>query len=155
MPLEPEILDRNAVVKLRLSLFISQAYRQELSLISRVVDAAFYNAQGTGVSPFLILAIIAKESSFYPAASSGYGALGLMQVVPRMHPKAVAAIQHPAGLLHPESNVATGTLILCRYLVSSKGSLYKALYRYSGGARSYYAKVSKYKDDFSRIGAST
>lgn len=142
------LLDPNWRVKLRLTQHISSTFKCSFDLAKRIVDSAYTQATLTGLSPFLILAVVAKESSFSPQARSSYGAVGLMQVVPRMHADAVARITHPEGLEHPESNIATGTSILKRYLVRAKGNLTKALSKYSGGAKRYPERVTRYQLEF-------
>jgi soluble lytic murein transglycosylase-like protein len=134
-------LHREATIKARLTTFIVSTYKQKPVVAKRIVDSAYKESVRTNLSPLLILAIIAQESSFQPKAESSYGAQGLMQVVARIHSKEVALLPHPAKLWHPESNIATGSGILKRYLKSADGNLDQALTRYSGNATSYAARV--------------
>jgi soluble lytic murein transglycosylase-like protein len=132
---------RITATKKHLAQFIVSTYKQTPVVAKRIVDAAYQESVRTDLSPLLILAIIAQESSFRPKAESGYGAQGLMQVVARIHSKEVAKLRHPAKLWHPESNIATGSGILKQYLKSAGGNLDLALTRYSGNATSYAARV--------------
>lgn len=131
---------RLAADKAALARHIATLYRQPLAQIARIVDAAFETGAKLGVPPGLLLAIVAQESSFDARARSGYGALGLMQVVPRFHQDKVQRIEHPDGLLHPEANLEVGARVLREYWFGS-GDLVRALERYSGGARRYAQKV--------------
>lgn len=144
-------IDPDIQAKIRLSKFISETYKQPLALIRRIVEASFLQAAATQMSPMLILSVVAKESSFSPTAYSSYGAKGLMQVVPRFHQEEVSSIRHPAGLLHPESNISAGSKILRKYLKSSKGNIPAALKKYSGGARQYSERVAKHWAEFALI----
>lgn len=132
---------REAVTKAHLAQFIVKTYKQTPDVARRIVNAAYEESVRTDLSPLLILAIIAQESSFRPEAESGYGAQGLMQVVGRIHSKEVASLHHPAKLWHPESNIATGAGILKKYVKSAGGNLDLALKRYSGNASAYASRV--------------
>ena len=77
------------------------------------------------VGSMLIVAIIAKESSFKQNVTSRAGAKGLMQVMP------VHRIKNPFNI---DSNIEAGTLILASY-VKEKGII-KGIVRYGNG-RSY------------------
>lgn len=132
---------REFVIKKHLAKFIVTTYKQTGEVAERIVDAAYREAEHTKLSPLLLLAVIAQESSFSPSAKSGYGAQGLMQVVARIHTKEVAKLHHPAKLWHPESNIATGAAILQRYVKSAGGNLDQALTRYSGNATAYATRV--------------
>lgn len=143
--------DPHQVAKNKLIRFIAMVYHQPAGIAKRIVDAAYVHARASGLSPMLVLAVVAKESSFKPDAQSHYGAVGLMQVVPRFHKNEIAAINHPSGLKHPESNIATGTRILGKYIKSSHGDVKQALHRYSGGARRYVQRVQRFADEFSTV----
>jgi soluble lytic murein transglycosylase-like protein len=144
-------IDPDWETKSRLTRFISNKYKQPAEVVARIVNSAFQNAVSASLSPLLILAVVAKESRFIPEAVSFYGAEGLMQVVPRMHPEAVAKIEHPDGLFHPESNIKAGTSILKDYLKRANGDLKQALRKYSGGARRYSERVTNYWEQFTDI----
>jgi soluble lytic murein transglycosylase-like protein len=143
--------DPDGPVKMRLTSYIAQTYHQPFELVHRIVEAAFSRAPKEKISPLLVLAIVAKESSFSPTAKSWYGAVGLMQVVPRMHEELVSRIDHPDGLEHPEANIDTGTVILGGYIRSKGGDLHAALRKYSGGARQYGRRVVAYWSEFSKV----
>lgn len=147
-------LKREAIVKSHLVQFIVRTYRQTPVVAERIVDAAYKESVRSNLSPLLILAIIAQESSFQPDAESGYGAQGLMQVVARIHAKEVALLPNPAKLWHLESNIATGAGILKRYLRSAGGNLDDALTRYSGNATAYAARVRGHWDELRSAAAS-
>jgi soluble lytic murein transglycosylase-like protein len=131
----------------RLSSHIGRTYKVGGRKAARIVDAAFHNANKYGLEPELILAIIAVESTFRERAVSRMGARGLMQVMPRFHPKKVKAIGGTRGLFDPEKNIATGSKILLQYWEGGRSGLRKALMRYNGsrgkaGAR-YVNKVMR------------
>lgn len=131
--------------------YIAQRYRQPAEQVRQVVRAAQRAASRHGLPPALLLAIVETESSFNATARSGYGARGLMQVVPRFHPAAIAAIGGAHRLDDPEANVETGAMILSSYFERS-GSLDKALARYSGGASNYASKVLSRQRELERVG---
>lgn len=124
----------------RLSAHIAGTWKMPLPAATRIVRAAFSQARQQGVPATLILAVVARESGFRPAARSAYGAQGLMQVVARHHPDKTRGLGRHA-LLHPETNIEVGTRVLAEYLERDNGRVDAALRRYSGNARSYPRKV--------------
>lgn len=129
--------------------YIVDRYRQTPERIRRVVRASQQAGLRHGLPPTLLLAMVETESSFDTAARSGYGARGLMQIVPRHHPEIIAAIGGAHRLDQPEINIETGAKILAAY-VERSGSLEKGLSRYSGGARRYADKVLKRQRELER-----
>ncbi len=93
----------------------------------------------------LTVAVANAESHFEPKARSGYGAMGIMQVVWRIHTNLLRAngIKTANELYDPEKGIAAGTLLLSRYLRAYE-TPQKALSRYYGGpVAKYWAKVSR------------
>ena len=90
-----------------------------------------------GLDAELVVALIARESSFLPWAKSKADCVGLMQVNPRAH-KDKCKSYTPSELYHIPVNVGIGCAILREYIDRSK-SLDEALGRYMGcqGAVSY------------------
>lgn len=108
-----------------------------------------------GVPVDLAVAVANTESHFNSAAKSRYGALGIMQVVWRIHHRLlqVNGIITSDELHDPEKGIAAGCLLLGRYL-RAYGSRDKALGRYYGGSAKVYmrrintrlASLKKYAD---------
>ncbi len=106
------------------------------SEVVRIVNAVFINAQRFNLDPFLLFGLINQESKFRSTARSPYGAVGLMQVVPRFHRDKLKG-RSPTNI---ETNVEVGSQVLADCLETHK-SLRKALNCYSGGARNYATKL--------------
>ena len=102
-----------------------------------VADAVFSAAKKHSVKTSTILGIITVESTFDPSAVSSYGAVGLMQVVPRMHRDKLDAVKKQAT--NVKDNVDVGTQILQEYV--SKYGNDRGLVKYSGKATRYGEKV--------------
>lgn len=134
----------------RLAAYIAKTWSMPLPTARRVVAAAFAQARTHQLSPTLILAIVAQESSFRPKARSHRGAQGLMQVIPRHHPEKVKGLRGNA-LLRPETNIEVGARVLAEYIERSNGRLDPALKRYSGNARAYPRKVRVVWADLERV----
>lgn len=135
----PEV--SQAKVKQQLVTHLSKKYKRPASEVHTVVSTVFHEAAKHNLPPLLVLGLIEQESSLVPEAASGYGALGLMQVVPRFHRDKLANPAAPSSLLHPKENVRVGTAILAEYLGRARGDMRLALKRYSGDARDYAKKV--------------
>jgi hypothetical protein len=102
-------------------------------------QAVLIAARRYTISPLLLLAVIAVESSFDRFAVSVVGARGLMQVLPSQHRDRVL---RTSDLTDARTNVRIGSAILRDYLRASGGNLDNALYRYSGGAKGYARRVA-------------
>ena len=132
---------------------LAKKYKVSLEKSRLFVDTAYLEAQKfPGVSPFLILAIIEKESSLKDFVTNSYGAVGLMQVVPRWHPEKLKKDKDPVvQLKNPVTNIKVGSLILAEYLRKNSGDLRKALIKYSGNASNYSEKVIENKENLKKI----
>lgn len=113
------------------------AWREAMALVYYSVK---YN-----IPSDLAISIAKAESRFNPGAASKAGALGVMQVMWKVHngmlrSKGIASTRE--HMFDPERGVEAGVLILARY-VKVYGTLQKALNRYYGGiAHSYLKKVN-------------
>lgn len=76
----PQQLAANTQLHYPLATQLAKTYRIAPKHANDIVDTVVKVGRDHHVDPFLILGIIAKESSFNLAARSGYGATGLMQV---------------------------------------------------------------------------
>jgi soluble lytic murein transglycosylase-like protein len=80
------------------------------------------------VDPLLILGMIQKESGFRPKVKSDYGAVGLMQVVPRLH-KAKFKGSDPTDI---SANIHAGAWVLRDCQLRHMHNMRKSLACYSG-----------------------
>lgn len=107
---------------------------------ARIVQATFNEARRQRIDPLLILSMISAESRFKTKARSGYGAQGLMQVVPRWHRDKFKG----RSTTDVAVNVEVGTQVLQDCLVQNGDVLRKALRCYSGGAsKAYHTRIAK------------
>lgn len=116
----------------RVTQYIEKTFKVAPHKTIAIITEAIYNGRKHNLQPELILAIIAVESTFREDAVSHAGARGLMQILPRAHPKKVKAVGGTEALFQRKRNIATGTAILNEYLERSQGDLQKALLRYNG-----------------------
>jgi len=112
---------------------VARRYRIGEPAAERVVNAAYLAAGQVGVDPLLVLAVIGVESSFNPAAQSGAGAKGLMQIIPAYHRSRLDEYGGEEEVFDPLTNVAVGTRILNEY-IERAGSLEAGLQFYNGAA---------------------
>ncbi len=131
-PFSPELLVRH----------LAHRYRIGEAAAARVVDGAYLAGGEVGVDPLLVLAVIGVESSFNPAAESGAGAKGLMQIVPAWHRARLDEYGGEEQLLDPLVNIAVGTRILNDYIARST-SLEAALQSYNGAADDPSARYAR------------
>jgi soluble lytic murein transglycosylase-like protein len=110
---------------------VARRYRISAATTREYVGLAFREAERHGLDPFLLVALIAVESSFNPDAESQAGAVGLMQVIPEFHTDKFDASTESA--LHPSTNVRIGTRVLKEY-IRRAGSLVDGLQMYNGAA---------------------
>lgn len=104
----------------------------------------FYSAK-YNVPTDLSVSIAKTESLFNPSAMSNKGALGVMQVMWKVHHGMLSArgvATTKDHMFDPERGVEAGVLLLSRY-ISAYGTVQKALNRYYGGISvSYLKKVN-------------
>ncbi|PKO85834.1 MAG: lytic transglycosylase domain-containing protein [Betaproteobacteria bacterium HGW-Betaproteobacteria-12] len=124
--------------------FVSRRYR----VAGDALMPIFATAQAVGrelqLDPLLIIAVIGVESGFNPFSQSGYGAQGLMQVVPRFHTDKLPEESAPSAFLDPLINVQVGARVL-RESITRMGGLEEGLQQFGGAAndpaRRYSSKV--------------
>jgi hypothetical protein len=99
-----------------------------------VALALALEAEAVRVDPLLVLAMIEVESGFDPAAASGAGAQGLMQLLPAtLRREATALGLGEVDPRDPVANVRSGVRYLRRCLDSYPGHLELALVAYNAG----------------------
>lgn len=147
----PEQLRRQSRIA-ELSDTIAKRYRISSDRARAITQAAFRIGETNQVSPTLVLAIIATESS-YQVQAKNERARGLMQVVAYWHPKIIQEVGGTRALLTIDANIQAGTKILSEYLAREHGNLRRALRRYSGSVTTdgYATKVRSRMAYFGRI----
>jgi soluble lytic murein transglycosylase-like protein len=143
----PVALEQEALVE-----HLSSKYNRPTQFVSRIVKAAYREARQVGMSPLLVLAVIEKESGLDPKARSSYGAVGLMQVVPRYHLDKIRSAGG-GGAYDPDVNIRVGTAILADYRRANRGDIGGALLQYSGQARGYVQRVTLYRQELEEVKA--
>jgi hypothetical protein len=101
----------------------------------------------------LVCSIIKKESNINPFAKSSVGAVGLMQVMPKIHKDKIG----DRNLWHIRNNVDVGCAVFREYLDLEKGNMFKTFHRYlsknatkdqinkyAGGIYEYWAKLEMF-----------
>lgn len=130
---------------------LSDKYDKPSNQVERIVRVAYTEAKKHSLSPLLVLAVIEKESSLKDNARSNYGAVGLMQVVPRYHLEKLKNGEKSQAFLVPETNIRVGTQILSDYMLKNNGNLKKALKKYSGNATDYSKTVIVLKTNLEKV----
>lgn len=125
------------IKKVNPSLSHKTAWREACALV--------YYSVKYGVPADLSVSVAKTESRFNPSAQSKAGALGVMQVMWKVHnsmlrAKGIAPTRE--HMFDPERGVEAGVLILSRY-IAAYGTVQKALNRYYGGLSSSYLKKVK------------
>ena len=132
---------------------IARKYRVNASSVEQYMGYARQSGKTYNVDPYLIMAVMATESSFNPRAQSRVGAQGLMQVHTRMHKKRFKPYGSTDTVWEPKVNSQGGSSILSDYLKRYGGSERRALKAYVGAARmshdgGYGNKVLRRRDEF-------
>ncbi len=116
-----------------LASFIASRYKVAFDNTQVFVDGAYKAARDYKLDPWLILAVMAVESSFDPSAVSSAGAHGLMQVLTRVHTEKFAPFGGVAAAFDPIANIRVGARILRDY-ISRDGTIEGGLKAYVGAA---------------------
>lgn len=116
-----------------LASFIASRYKVAFDNTQLFVDGAYKAARDYKLDPWLILAVMAVESSFDPSAVSSAGAHGLMQVLTRVHTEKFAPFGGVAAAFDPIANIRVGARILRDY-IARDGTIEGGLKAYVGAA---------------------
>lgn len=151
-PLPPVALSDD---ELTIAHHISRTYRVANDSIERFVHYAFKAAREFRLDPYLVLAVMAVESSFNPEAQSSAGAQGLMQVLTRVHTDRFEPFGGPQAAWDPVANIKVGASILSEY-VRRYGDVATGLKAYVGAALldsdgGYGAKVMSRRAEFDSV----
>lgn len=124
------------------SRFISSWYRVPPARARQIAEVAFRVSKEHRLDPYLVLAVIAVESSFRPDVVNRYGgAYGLMQIAVRVHRRRVEAAGGRRRLFLITPNIRIGVELLAQYGARIQSRLRHALWRYSGGEYGYAHRV--------------
>jgi soluble lytic murein transglycosylase-like protein len=108
------------------------------------LKTVWYEAKRAGLDPSLVMGVIQQESGFNKFAISSAGALGYMQVMPfwltlarSNNTSAAPVITRSSGseLLHLQTNIRFGCVILKHYWQEQSGDWVQALGRYNGNVQ--------------------
>ncbi len=102
-------------------------------VIRESIQQAYETGKKYDIDPLLILSIIAIESAFNPKAKSKAGAVGLMQVLVKLHKSKFNSFGGVKAATEVVPAIEVGTRILKEY-VNKTGSLAKGLKLYVGSA---------------------
>jgi len=121
-------LDRVKAVKPELAelRFMAEVFRANSRNIYRVSKAAYKWGKHYAISPYLIMSVAHRESNFNPRAVSSVGAIGIMQIMPKVWGL------NPYKLEDIDYNVQHGARILKHYQ-DRYGSTDRLLFHYWGG----------------------
>jgi soluble lytic murein transglycosylase-like protein len=154
-----------------LSAYIAARWKVELSAAQRVVQLAREAAKSNELDPLLVLAVVARESSFRHNGNAGNlnsdvenddidpgWAHGLMQVAGRFHPEKMPVDeQGNMRVTTDEENLHIGSRILKEYLRRDRGNLTRALQRYNGnlveGDTRFAAYVLRVRTQLAKVAA--
>ena len=140
--------------KTRVAKWISRKYKVSNEAVREIVEISFNAGGDFEVDPYVVIAVIAIESSFNPLAESSAGALGLMQVMPLIHRKKFEKYGGFDKSLDVKVNVYVGTEILKNFYLRY-GNYQRALLAYVGVSQnsnsSYPVKVLRLRDRLKKL----
>lgn len=116
----------------------------------RISNAVKVASKKYNVDPNLILAVMQKESSFNPNATSKSGARGLMQIMPSN--LKYLGVKNAYNI---EENIDGGTKLLKEYLDKYNGNVEMALMAYNGGPTNMAKRGVKSANDLYKMPSET
>ena len=124
--------------------YVSRRYRVSTDASQPIFATAELVGRELHLDPLLIIAVIGIESGFNPFSQSGYGAQGLMQVVPCFHKDKLPEEADQSAFLDPVINVQVGARVL-KESIRRFGGLEDGLQQFGGASndpdRRYSTKV--------------
>ena len=136
------------------SRFIADRYRVPAERARQIAKVAFRVSREHRVDPYLVLAVIAVESSFRPHVVNHHGAAyGLMQIAVHVHERRVEAVGGRERLFLIRPNIRIGVALLVQYGARVRSRVRHALWRYSGGEYGYARKVLRLTAELQRKAA--
>lgn len=136
------------------SRFIAERYRVPAGRARQIAKVAFRVSRERRVNPYLVLAVIAVESSFRPHVVNPHGAAyGLMQIAVHVHARRVEAVGGRERLFLIRPNIRIGVALLVQYGARMRSGIRHALWRYSGGEYGYARKVLRLSEVLQRKAA--
>lgn len=123
---------------------MSRRYHVSTEALQPIFATAQVAGKELRIDPLLIIAVIGVESGFNPFSQSGFGAQGLMQVVPRFHMDKLPDEAEAGAFLDPVTNVQVGARVL-HESIRRNGGLEDGLQQFGGAIndpdRRYSTKV--------------
>ena len=106
-----------------------------------------------GLSPHLLIAVMAIESNFHPYIESQAGAQGLMQVMPQVHSRRYEKFGGKSAFVDPMVSLRVGAEILRDCVRLRGGSEAEGLRFYFGGGPSSATYIEKVRAEQQRLNA--
>ena len=124
-------------------MWLGAKYHVAPEAIAPLADEAADLEKKYRFSPYLLMAVMATESSFHPYTQSEAGAQGLMQVMPHIHAKRYDKYAGKNSFINPIFSLDVGAEVLHDYLRQHRGSESQALRFYFGGGPASDAYIEK------------
>lgn len=133
-------LQKNIAQIEKLSAYIADTYDIPLDKAEKIVYSTFVEANRKDLEPMLVLSVIGIESTFKQYVKSSSGAVGLTQIMPKVHHARIK--ENKVDIWSVHGNIKVGTDILRDYVDLAKGNIRKALQMYNGSAKDKNYKYS-------------
>lgn len=120
---------------------LSEEYGVQHQELSNIWDVVVEETHEYSIDPFLMMALIQEESSYDKTARSRVGALGLTQVMPKVHH---ARLNRGEALTDVRVSVRVGVEVLNEYIQIEKGNIPRALQRYNGSLKDKQQRYARH-----------
>jgi soluble lytic murein transglycosylase-like protein len=127
----------------KLTDYFSKKYALSKDKAKKIIMHVFLESSRKNIEPLLVLSLIEVESAFKQYSRSSVGAIGYMQIMPRVHAKMIRKKYNKIDLWSVNGNISVGTEILHAYLITSEGDVVNALQMYNGNQKDKSVKYTK------------
>ncbi len=121
--------------------YLDRYVSRQISYPTKYSEIVISEATKNNLDPYLIFAVIKKESNFNSDSKSNKEAKGLMQILDSTAKDVTGNDDY--NIYDPETNIAIGTKYLSSLILRYDGDVPLALAAYNGGL----GNVDKWKDD--------